>query len=159
MTRWHNHYLDNHAHFCTAVVLNWRPALTGPGADALLEAWESVRTCLDVKVLAYVVMPEHFHLLSWSASGQQIRRFLQRTLSVTAKRLGSGGMFWKERPRVLPVYSSYALRQKVDYIHRNPIRRGLVADPEAWGLSSYRQLTSGEVSTRFVCDEWAGFSI
>jgi hypothetical protein len=30
MNRWHNHYLDSHAHMLTATVRNWRPALGAP---------------------------------------------------------------------------------------------------------------------------------
>lgn len=110
---------------------------------------------LDVKILAYVVMPEHFHIINWSKSGDMICRFLQRTLAQTSRVLApKGERFWKERPRVVPVYSGDILQTKIDYIHRNPMRRGLVENPEEWPYSSFRQIVLGEQGEGLVCDGW-----
>ena len=63
MSRWHNRYLDGHAHFCTATVSGWRPLLTGPALAMLYRQWAAAREATEVRVLAYVVMPDHCHTL------------------------------------------------------------------------------------------------
>ena len=159
MPRWHNRYLDGHAHFCTATVSGWRPLLTEAAIDLLYREWNAARRRLSVRVLAYVVMPDHFHTVLWAESGLSVRRFLQRTLGLTSAALQEGGGFWKERPRTLPVHSRKVLETKVDYLHANPVRRGLTAVPEEWSHSSFRQLALGETDVTFRCDQWGNITI
>lgn len=45
--------------------------------------------------------------------------------------------FWKEKPRVFPISKENDLKKKLDYIHNNPVRRGLVKTPEEWEYSSF----------------------
>ncbi|MCE5198449.1 MAG: hypothetical protein ABFD54_06865 [Armatimonadota bacterium] len=60
---------------------------------------------------------------------------------------------------MLPLYSSEVLKTKVDYIHRNPLRRELAVNPEDWLHSSFRQLVLGIHDVPFVCDEWGEISL
>ena len=154
MTRWHNHYPDGHAFFCTYSVQDWSPALDEVTTVVLYDEWEKARQALGVRVLAYCVMPDHVHKLIWSNLGADARKFLQRTIAQTSRRLRPGGGLWKERPRVLPVYSRRVLDVKVDYLHANPVRRGLVSSPEDWPRSSYRQLMLNDPAADFLCDSW-----
>jgi putative transposase len=156
MARWHNHYLDGHAHFCTASVRDRRPVLVEQADTLLYPAWTRVRASLDVRALAYVLMPDHFRLVLWSECGRHVRMFLQRTLSLSGRAYPRRGRFWKERPRVLPVYSEAVLWTKIDYLHANPVRAGLVAGPEDWPHSSFRQLTGHAGQVAFQCDPCEG---
>ena len=52
MSRWHNHYLDGHAHLVTATVRDWRPLLTTEAVHVLYHHWSAVRAALGVSVLA-----------------------------------------------------------------------------------------------------------
>jgi putative transposase len=156
MSRWHNRYLDGHAHFCTATASDRRPVLVDRADDLLYRQWNAARELLDMRVLAYVVMPDHIHLMLWSNRGSDIRKFLQRTLSLSARAYGAAGRFWKERPRVLPICSEDICETKIDYLHANPVRRGLVATPGEWVHSSYRQLACGADDVVFACDAWDG---
>jgi putative transposase len=45
---------------------------------------------------------------------------------------------WKEKPRVFPMNSPDAIQKKLDYIHLNPVRRGLIEKAEDWPHSSIR---------------------
>jgi putative transposase len=45
---------------------------------------------------------------------------------------------WKEKSRGIPIYSDRVLKTKLDYIHRNPLRKGLVRNLEDYVHSSYR---------------------
>ena len=111
--------------------------LTEPAIACLYDEWRRNCERFAVKILAYVIMPDHVHMLIWAERADNIMRFLQRVLGQTSKRLkpGTGGL-WKERPRVFPVYSDVMVRQKIEYIHANPVRRGLTEVPEAWRHSS-----------------------
>jgi hypothetical protein len=60
---------------------------------------------------------------------------------------------------VFPAYSGKVLEQKVDYIHANPVRRGLAATPADWHDSSFRQLVLGCADVSFVCDGWEGITL
>jgi REP element-mobilizing transposase RayT len=137
-------------------VAQWRPYLQGEAVYALYREWEQSRAALDVKVLAYVVMPEHFHALLWGEPASQVRVFLQKTLAYSSRAIRPGGGFWKERARVIAVYSSRSLETKLNYLHANPIRRQLVGSPGDWVHSSFRQIEMGETDVPFICDPWAG---
>jgi hypothetical protein len=43
MNRWHNHYLDSHAHTVTATVCNWRPVLAVPEPPFVRDGWDRAR--------------------------------------------------------------------------------------------------------------------
>jgi REP element-mobilizing transposase RayT len=98
-------------------------------------------------------MLNHFHAILHAEDGQHVASFLRRTLSLVSRNVSPSCGLWKERPMVLPIYSSSVLSTKVDYLHRNPVRAGLAGNPEDWEHSSYRQLVLGETNTRFGCDE------
>ncbi len=51
---------------------------------------------------------------------------------------------WKEQVRALAIYSEKKLYAMVNYIHANPVRRGLVTLPEQWPFSSWRFYEFGE---------------
>jgi len=159
MNRWHNYYLDAHPHFCTATVTDWKPLLTGNAVDIMYEEWNTARAVNAVKILAYVIMPNHFHIILWAEQGSHISMFLRRVQSTTARRIMPGNGLWKERPRVLPIHSSPVLKTKVDYLHRNPLRKGLAINPEDWEHSSFRQLALGKSEAVFVCDDWGDISL
>jgi hypothetical protein len=52
--------------------------------------------------------------------------------------------FWKEKPRVIAVLDKKAISKKLDYIHNNPVRRGLVEYPAQWQHSSYHNIVEGK---------------
>jgi len=51
---------------------------------------------------------------------------------------------WKEQVRALAVWNQKKLHSMIDYIHHNPVRRGLVPLPEGWPYSSYPFYEQGE---------------
>ncbi|OGC90484.1 MAG: hypothetical protein A2W25_07255 [candidate division Zixibacteria bacterium RBG_16_53_22] len=64
--------------------------------------------------------------------------FYQKTAGKSAFR------FWKEKPRVLPMDREKDVLRILQYIHYNPVRRGLVESPEDWQHSSFRYYEFGE---------------
>ena len=139
---------------CTAVIADRRPVLVTPAIEVLYDQWDAARRDWQVRILAYVVMPDHFHAVLWATEGRRIHKFLQRILTLTSRQITGGGGLWRERPRLLPLHSPTVLKAKVDYIHRNPLRRGLAVNPEEWEHSSFQQLVLGTNARLLVCDSW-----
>ena len=52
--------------------------------------------------------------------------------------------FWQRRFYDYNVWSDGKLEQKLDYMHRNPVRRGLVSHPKYWPWSSWSNYEKGE---------------
>jgi putative transposase len=124
--------------------------------DLFLTFLEKMRVRFGVYVYGYVVMPEHVHLLVSEPDRQTLadaRHYLK--LSFT-KRLPSSarvnvqkqdanpghpalsGPFWQERGHDRNVRSAREFMVKLDYIHNNPVKRGLVKAAEDWRWSSFR---------------------
>src|ERR1041385_1265594 len=92
-------------------------------------------------------MPEHVHLLVSEPARRDLAHALQalkqsvsRTLALRAK-----DPFWQARYYDFNVWSERKFVEKLRYIHRNPVQRGLVARPEDWPWSSFRHYLNGEV--------------
>ena len=70
-----------------------------------------------------------------------------------AKRLGTG-VFWQKRYYDRNIRDEHEFRKKLRYIHRNPVKRGLVSKPEEWPWSSYRHYQTGMHGTVEIESEW-----
>jgi REP element-mobilizing transposase RayT len=182
--RHHNEYPDGAACFWTSSVVGFVPVLHNEtAAKCLLGIWDHYRRVYNVKLLGYGIMPNHFHLVVRSDKGDDVRRFLRRTLGLSSLEIGglveraaAGGdilsgswmkvftshagsgskvAIWKERGRAFPVASRDVMRQKLTYMHGNPVRMGLVPRPEDWKLSSAAWYERGEGP--IVVDEVPGW--
>src|ERR1700674_3337562 len=58
-----------------------------------------------------------------------------------AKRMGHPAPFWQTRFHDFNVWTEKKRVEKLRYMHRNPVKRGLTATPEDWRWSSYRWAT------------------
>ena len=119
-------------------------------------ALERVRKRYGLCVYGYVVMPEHVHMLmSESERGtlaqvmQSLKQGVARTLALRAKE-----SFWQARYYDFNVWSERKFVEKLRYIHRNPVERGLVARPEDWDGSSFRHYLNGERGTVEIESQW-----
>jgi putative transposase len=104
-------------------------------------------------VAGYVVMPEHVHLLVneprralWSKAIQALK------LSVTMRRRDRP--FWQAHYYDFNVSSQAKFVEKLRYIHRNPVKRGLVTGSEDWNWSSYRHYQTGMRGAVEIESEW-----
>ena len=103
------------------------------------EALERVRRCYHLYVYGYVVMPEHVHLLLSEPTRETLAEALKSLKQGVARRLVSstGSHFWQKRYYDFNVSSHDKFVEKLRYIHRNPVTRGLCADPAGWPWSSF----------------------
>ena len=62
--------------------------------------------------------------------------------------------FWQTRFYDFNVWSQAKKVEKLKYMHRNPVKRGLVARPEDWPWSSFRHYALGEVGPVEIESEW-----
>ena len=123
---------------------------------------EEVRRSLTVALWAYVIMPEHVHVLLYPQypdyAMRRILAGLKRSVSVAARRhlQDSGDKQWLDRLAVeYPgrrvfrfwqpgggfdhnIFREKTVPTVMDYIHNNPVRRGLAATPTDWEWSSAR---------------------
>ena len=73
---------------------------------------------------------------------------------MSRQRVEVGGHFWQPRYYDFNVWSEKKRIEKLRYIHRNPVRRELVKNPEDWQWSSYRHYLTGEVGVVEIESQW-----
>lgn len=136
---------------------------------------------LKFRLLAYVIMPHHLHLIILPSPKGNIsdimRDFKKHTARQIIQRLEDEKQLdildvfheaaqrhhpkenrryqvWEDRFDDVALYSAEILRTKLDYIHNNPVKGGLVNSPSDYAYSSARNYDSGDHSViRIDCDE------
>jgi len=133
-------------HFVTFSCYRREPYLASAASkDIFLDSLELARKRHNFEVLGYVVMPEHVHLLISEPLEYPVplSKALQSLKLSVSKRL-SQRPFWQTRYYDFNVFTHNKRVEKLKYMHRNPITRGLVEKPEDWPWSTYRHYKSGE---------------
>jgi REP-associated tyrosine transposase len=115
-----------------------------------------VRQQYQLLVYGYVVMPEHVHLLVSEPERDTLARAMQSLKQSVARRLAlrAADPFWQARYYDFNVWSEMKFVEKLRCIHRNPVKRGLVAQPEDWASSSFRHYLTGEASAVEIESQW-----
>src|SRR5450755_3549649 len=151
------YYGSGDLHFITCSCYQRKPWLdTDERRDLFLEILEEVRKEHRFVVLGYVVMPEHFHLLmsepqmgTPSTAMQSVKqRFAQTVVPRRRRRNPAQGSepmpIWQPRFYDFNVWTEHKRVEKLRYMHRNPVKWGLVQEPEQWPWSSFRYYKYGE---------------
>ncbi len=114
---------------------------------------ERMRRRYNFVVAGYVVMPEHIHLLvSEPRTGLLARAVQALKLSVSVRR--GERPFWQARYYDFNVHSEKKRVEKLRYLHRNPVVRGLCDRPEDWPWSSFRHYSTGVARTVEIESPW-----
>ena len=153
-------------HFVTCTVMEWLPVFSRPEAvGILLESWRFQREHNGLRLYGYVVLENHAHFI---AQADRLDSCLTCFKSYTARRIiaqlealnaeylltrlrfskrahkvDREYQFWQEGSHAELVYSEAMMREKLEYMHANPVRRGYVDKAEQWRYSSARSY-SGE---------------
>lgn len=127
--------------------------------QVLCDAFNEVRNKHGILVLAYVIMPNHTHLLVYSekamsdslrllngVAARRVIQYLQENgfdqslfkLRGEIRAKNHKHSVWQHHPDSLEIFGEETFKQKVDYIHMNPVRAGLVSDPLEYRFSSAR---------------------
>jgi putative transposase len=168
--------IPGHVHFLTYSCFQRLPLLSRDRSrNWVANAVQEARTKLDFDLWAYVIMPEHVHLLIRPRQEQyrmeRILAALKRPVSSRAKAylLATGNRAWLERLTVREgqevvfrfwqtgggydrnLWNDRPIQEVIDYIHANPVRRGLVSRPTDWIWSSAR-FWAGDLSGSLMMD-------
>jgi putative transposase len=101
-------------------------------------------------------MPEHVHMLVNEPAHTSLDWAVQAIkLSVTVRR--SERPFWQARYYDFNVWTTDKQVEKLRYLHRNPVVRGLVDSPEEWPWSSFHHYATGGVGTVEIESFWTGW--
>jgi putative transposase len=144
-------------HFLTFSCYRRRANLDNDSARAeFLSALERVRQNYGLCVYAYVIMPEHVHLLINEPQHNALAQAIKSLKQGVARRLALRAEypFWQARYYDFNVWSEIKFVEKIRYIHRNPVHRGLAAKPEDWPWSSFRHYATGEVGVVEIESQW-----
>jgi putative transposase len=120
---------------------------------------EAVRVRYGFVVAGYVLMPEHVHLLVGEPRRSSLSIALQVLKQQTSRKLKQGGEihFWQRRYYDFNVHHERKRVEKLRYMHRNPVKRGLAEKPEDWPWSSFRHYATGEVGAVEIESHWTAF--
>ncbi len=95
---------------------------------------------VPMRVLAFCLMPNHFHLALWPLGDGDLSRWMHWLLTTHVGRYQrhyhTSGHVWQGRFKAFPIEEDDHLLTVLRYIERNPLRAGLVARAEDWPWSS-----------------------
>jgi putative transposase len=108
--------------------------------EAFLDAMAESNVRLPVRVLAYCLMPNHFHLVLWPVGDGDLSRWMHWLTTTHVRRYLAryhhSGHVWQGRFKAFPVQDDGHLLAVLRYVERNPLRAGLVSRAEDWPWSS-----------------------
>ena len=148
-------------YFLTATIVEWIPAITGCDAcDVIVDSLRYCREHKGLRVYAYVILDNHIHLVADAPDLTGVvrsfkahtakglvhvaetagRKWLLNQFEYFKKRYKDTSQYqvWQEGVHPQLIMGEDMLRQKIVYVHDNPVRRGYVDAPEHWRYSSAR---------------------
>jgi putative transposase len=154
-------------YFMSCTVVNWLPLLGNPAiAGIVLDSLRFLHEHRRLVLHGYVLMEDHVHLVASSpdpvkeigdfksfTARRSIDWFLAHEREWVLRRLqfhkaphkvGQQYQFWREGYHPQLVQGGAMLRQKLEYIHNNPVKRGYVDDQVHWRYSSARNYLGGD---------------
>ncbi len=116
----------------------------------------------DFTIIAYVIMPDHFHIIIKTNKGLSVSQCIGNFKRITSRKItselekkgnkklilslsknallesSSDSRVWEYRFDSFVLTNEVTLRQKIEYIHNNPVKSGLVSEPTEWRCTSAR---------------------
>lgn len=151
---------DGRVRFITFCTHQRLPLLTNDRYRRIVvDSIQEMRQELGFLLIAYVIMPEHVHLVLLPRMETKVGTVVGEIKRLSAKRIhpllgdttgtlldkltmsrngATRFAFWQKRCFDHNCRSASSVSQKVDYCHSNPVKRGLVHRPADWPWSSYR---------------------
>jgi len=179
MTRYR--IVQEHAlYFITFSVVEWLPIFVDEGPCSIIT--DSFNYCHEHKQMhtnAYVIMPTHLHAIVFDNDfdSERLNRTLADLRKFTGRQLTEHGKhhfprcfgstlqraagkdrkhrLWQSGTHPEAIYTQPFWREKLDYIHANPIRKGLVSEAHHWRFSSAAYwLNGGESDVILSAVDW-----
>jgi putative transposase len=151
-------------YFLTCTIVGWLPVLTRPECvQIVMDSWRFLQRENRLQIFGYVVLENHIHFIGKSTklstqlgdfksyTARKIIDWLEKRNETTLLRQlkhekahhkqDRTYQVWQEGSHPKQIQNENSMRQKLDYIHYNPVKRGYVDDPIHWRYSSARNYT------------------
>ena len=129
--------------------------------DLVVAALELARVHFEFRVYGFVVMPEHVHLLFSEPDRGTVANAIQSLKISSAMQSaslrdweGCRSPLWQKRYYDRNIRDDREFVEKLRYVHRNPVKRGLCMRPEDWPWSSFRHYATGEDCGVEIESQW-----
>lgn len=158
------------AHFLTFQIVDWIDVFTRKiYKDIIIDSFKYCIEHKGLQIFAYVIMSNHVHLIAQSSNGtlsenvRDLKKFTSKKIIETiiniresrrewmlkrfkfnASRIKSNKNYqvWTHENHAIWLYSNEFFREKIVYIHNNPVKAGIVEKPEDYFYSSARNYAS-----------------
>jgi len=154
-------------YFITPTVVAWIDVFTRlQYKEIVIESLKYCQSAKGLKIYAYVIMTNHLHLIVQAEKGnlseiirdfkkftsKQILKSISENIQESRKKWmlnifefagknnsnNSKFQFWQQHNSPVELYSNEVIEQKINYIHQNPVRNGIVEREEEYLYSSAR---------------------
>jgi putative transposase len=149
-----------HAHFVTFSCYQHRQLLaTDQAKRIVLGVLSSQIIARDGRYVGFVIMPDHVHAVVWfprigqisvfmqqwkRISSHHIREFMHREMTAYSDKIGSDDPVWQPKYYDFNLFNEEKVREKLQYMHENPVRKGLAPSICDWAWSSARFYEQGK---------------
>ena len=158
-------------YFITFAVVEWVDALSRPYyKDILIDSFKHCQQNKGLIIYAYVIMNNHVHMIESAAEGYNLSDILRDMKKFTSKKIiaaiedniqesrkswmlwlfRSNGernfnnqvyQFWQQDNHPICLDNTIMLKQRLNYLHNNPVKDGIVEEPQHYVYSSARDYT------------------
>ena len=163
--KWSNLNLPGVLHYVTGNLLHRQRVFTERECcAAFLGVLKNLNQSWPSKLIAYVLMPDHFHLICNPRDGG-IKEFCRDLKSKAAKDIvrssrckfretSEGRQVWQESFKAMPLWNDWMIWQKINYVHANPVKARLVKSAKDYYWSSFRSFYRQSDEPLTVDHEW-----
>mgnify|MGYP001247191570 CR=1 FL=1 len=163
---------DTNLYFATSTIVKWTPVFTSHAyCNILIDGLKHCITKKGLHLHSYVIMPTHAHYIMSTGEGKNLSNIMRDFNTHTSRKISAllmterkssmlrtfyeaaiaderGNRFkvWQAGFHPVAIESDWFYEENMDYIHYNPVRKGLVDVPEQWEYSSARNYVLGDHS-------------
>lgn len=136
-------YLPNYLYFVTSVIESRRKIFANNvNINVLLDSFCHYRKEQGFKIVAFCILPDHFHWLIIPAKRTDISQIMKSVRGFSARKINKEsnqcGRLWQHQFLDHIIRKDEDYKQHIYYIHNNPVKHGLVEEAEDYPWSSYR---------------------
>lgn len=171
----------NTFHYVTLVTYERVPIFKSEEArEIFVNVLSETREKYSYKLIGYVIMPDHVHaiinnrsgsisdwlrrvrgnsarkILAWLRDDDHLQSLKKLELSLPQKRNHTHAV-WQKDPSVIDLWSPKFVRQKLNYLHMNPVRAGLCQHPAEWKWSSCRAYLPHKIGEVPIEIDWQAY--
>jgi hypothetical protein len=167
---------DAHPYFLTCTIVTWLPVFTRPETGQFVfDSWRFLQGKGRLVIYGYVILENHLYMIASAAdltkeigdfksfTARQIIDYLRSKNALTLlnqlqefkarHKVDQTYQLWQEGSHPQQIQDEEMMRQKLEYIHLNPVKRGYVDEAVHWRYSSARDY-AGQAGLVPVTIDW-----